>query len=145
MVCMGNICRSPLAEGILKSKSNNLYVDSAGTAGYHIGKKPDLRSIEIGRINNVDISDQRARQFNSDDFSEFDKIYVMDNDNYSKIISLAKNQEEIDKVDLILNEIYPNEYMSVPDPYYGGDQGFINIFNLLDKACEKIASKNEPR
>ena len=69
----------------------------------------------------------------------------MDNDNYSKIISLAKNQEEIDKVDLILNEIYPNEYMSVPDPYYGGDQGFINIFDLLDKACEKIASKNEPR
>ena len=69
----------------------------------------------------------------------------MDNDNYSKIISLAKNQEEIDKVDLILNEIYPNECMSVPDPYYGGDQGFINIFNLLDKACEKIASKNESR
>lgn len=145
MVCLGNICRSPLAEGILKSKSKNIYVDSAGTAGYHIGKKPDSRSIEIGLKNNIDISDQRARQFNSDDFSEFDKIYVMDNDNYSKIISLAKNQEEIDKVDLILNEIYPNEYMSVPDPYYGGDQGFINIFDLLDKACEKIASKNESR
>ena len=145
MVCLGNICRSPLAEGILKSKSKGIYVDSAGTAGYHIGKKPDSRSIEIGLKHNIDISDQRARQFNSDDFSEFDKIYVMDNDNYSKIISLAKNQEEIDKVDLILNEIYPNEYMSVPDPYYGGDQGFINIFNLLDKACEKIASKNEPR
>ena len=145
MVCLGNICRSPLAEGILKSKSKNIYVDSAGTAGYHIGNKPDSRSIEIGLKHNIDISDQRARQFNSDDFSEFDKIYVMDNDNYSKIISLAKNQEEIDKVDLILNEIYPNEYMSVPDPYYGGEQGFINIFNLLDKACEKIASKNEPR
>jgi len=145
MVCLGNICRSPLAEGILKSKSKNIYVDSAGTAGYHIGKNPDSRSIEIGLKHNIDITDQRARQFNSDDFSEFDKIYVMDNDNYSKIISLAKNQEEIDKVDLILNEIYPNEYMSVPDPYYGGDQGFINIFNLLDKACEKIASKNEPR
>ena len=145
MVCLGNICRSPLAEGILKSKSKNIYVDSAGTAGYHIGNKPDSRSIEIGLKHNIDISDQRARQFNSDDFSEFDKIYVMDNDNYSKIISLAKNQEEIDKVDLILNEIYPNEYMSVPDPYYGGNQGFKNIFNLLDKACEKIASKNEPR
>jgi len=107
MVCLGNICRSPLAEGILKSKSNNLYVDSAGTAGYHIGKKPDLRSIEIGRIHNIDISDQRARQFSSTDFSKFDKIYAMDNDNYSKIISLANNQEDIDKVDLILNEIYP--------------------------------------
>ena len=145
MVCLGNICRSPLAEGILKSKSKNVYVDSAGTAGYHIGKKPDSRSIEIGLKHSIDISDQRARQFNSNDFSEFDKIYVMDNDNYTKIISLAKNQEEIDKVDLILNEIYPNEYMSVPDPYYGGDQGFINIFNLLDKACKKIASKNESR
>ena len=145
MVCLGNICRSPLAEGILKSKANNLYVDSAGTAGYHIGKKPDSRSIEIGLKNNIDISDQLARQFSSNDFTEFDKIYAMDNDNYSKIISLAKNQEEIDKVDLILNEIYPNEYMSVPDPYYGGDQGFVNIYDLLNKACEKIASKYETR
>ena len=145
MVCLGNICRSPLAEGILKSKAKNLYVDSAGTASYHIGKKPDSRSIEIGLKNNIDISDQRARQFSSIDFLKFDKIYAMDNDNYSKIISLAKNQEEINKVDLILNEIYPNEYKSVPDPYYGGEYGFINIFDLLDKACEKIASKNETR
>ena len=145
MVCLGNICRSPLAEGILKSKSNNLYVDSAGTAGYHIGKKPDLRSIEIGRINNVDISDQRARQFSSSDFSRFDKIYAMDNDNYSKIISLANNQEDIDKVDLILNELYPGEFKSVPDPYYGGEQGFINIYDMLEKACERIISKYESR
>ena len=147
MVCLGNICRSPLAQGILESKVNprKVFVDSAGTAAYHEGNTPDLRSINIAKKNGITIQDQRARQFNSDDFSEFDKIYVMDNDNYSKIISLAKNQKEIDKVDLILNEIYPNEYMSVPDPYYGGDQGFINIFNLLDKACEKIASKNEPR
>ena len=77
MVCLGNICRSPLAEGILKSKSKNIYVDSAGTAGYHIGKKPDSRSVEIGLKHNIDITDQRARQFNSDDFSEFDKIYVI--------------------------------------------------------------------
>ena len=145
MVCLGNICRSPLAEGILKSKSNNLYVDSAGTAGYHIGKKPDLRSIEIGRINNIDISDQRARQFSSTDFSKFDKIYAMDNDNYSKIISLANNQEDIDKVDLILNEILPGEFKSVPDPYYGGEQGFKNIYDMLEKACERIISKYESR
>ena len=138
MVCLGNICRSPLAEGILKSKSNNLYVDSAGTAGYHIGKKPDLRSIEIGRINNVDISNQRARQFSSSDFSRFDKIYAMDNDNYSKIISLARSQEDMDKVDLILNEIYPKEYKSVPDPYYGGDRGFDEVFSMLDQATDKI-------
>ena len=145
MVCLGNICRSPLAEGILKSKTKNIEVDSAGTAGYHIGKNPDIRSIEIGKKNNIDISSQRARQFNSNDFSKFDKIYAMDNDNYSKIISLAKNQQEINKVELILNEIFPNQFKSVPDPYYGGARGFENIYNLLNKACEKIASKHEPR
>ena len=145
MVCLGNICRSPLAEGILKSKSNNLYVDSAGTAGYHIGKQPDIRSIEIGRKNNIEISDQRARQFSTSDFSNFDKIYAMDNDNYSKIISLANTQEDIDKVDLILNEVCPDEFKSVPDPYYGGEKGFENIYNLLNDACEKIVLKYEAR
>ena len=145
MVCLGNICRSPLAEGILKSKTKNIEVDSAGTAGYHIGKNPDIRSIEIGKKNNIDISSQRARQFSSNDFSKFDKIYAMDNDNYSKIISLAKNQQEINKVELILNEIFPNQFKSVPDPDYGGARGFENIYDLLNKACEKIASKHEPR
>ena len=145
MVCLGNICRSPLAEGILKSKTKNIEVDSAGTAGYHIGKNPDIRSIEIGKKNNIDISSQRARQFSSNDFSKFDKIYAMDNDNYSKIISLAKNQQEINKVELILNEIFPNQFKSVPDPYYGGARGFENIYDLLNKACEKIVSKHEPR
>ena len=145
MVCLGNICRSPLAEGILKSKSNNIIVDSAGTAGYHVGNRPDQRSIEIGLKNNIDITNQRARQFTSNDFDDFDKIYAMDNDNYSKIISLATNQDQIDKVDLILNEVYPNQFKSVPDPYYGGEKGFENIYNLLEKACEQIALKNEAR
>ena len=145
MVCLGNICRSPLAEGILKSKSKNIIVDSAGTAGYHIGNKPDIRSIEIARKYNLDISDQRARQFNTNDFNIYDKIYAMDNDNYSKIISLAENQKEIDKVDLILNESYPNQYKSVPDPYYGGEKGFENIFHLLNNACEKIIERYEKR
>ena len=145
MVCLGNICRSPLAEGILKSKSKNIIVDSAGTAGYHIGNKPDVRSIEIAKRYNLDISDQRARQFNTNDFNIYDKIYAMDNDNYSKIISLAKNQKEIDKADLILNESYPNQYKSVPDPYYGGEKGFENIFHLLNNACEKIIERYEKR
>ena len=145
MVCLGNICRSPLAEGILKSKSNNIIVDSAGTAGYHVGSRPDQRSIEIGLKNNIDITNQRARQFTSNVFDDFDKIYAMDNDNYSKIISLATNQDQIDKVDLILNEVYPNQFKSVPDPYYGGEKGFENIYNLLEKACEQIALKNEAR
>ena len=145
MVCLGNICRSPLAEGILKSKSNKIIVDSAGTAGYHVGSRPDQRSIEIGLKNSIDITNQRARQFTSNDFDDFDKIYAMDNDNYSKIISLATNQDQIDKVDLILNEVYPNQFKSVPDPYYGGEKGFENIYNLLEKACEQIALKNEAR
>ena len=145
MVCLGNICRSPLAEGILKSKAKNLEVDSAGTAGYHIGKQPDIRSIDIAKKHNIDLTSQRARQFSTRDFDNFDKIYVMDNDNYSKIISLARNQEDMDKVDLILNEIYPKEYKSVPDPYYGGDEGFQNIYNLLETSCEVIAKKYETR
>ena len=145
MVCLGNICRSPLAEGILKSKAKNLEVDSAGTAGYHIGKQPDIRSIDIAKKYDIDLTSQRARQFSTRDFDDFDKIYAMDNDNYSKIISLARNQEDMDKVDLILNEIYPKEYKSVPDPYYGGDKGFQNIYNLLETSCEVIAKKYETR
>lgn len=145
MVCLGNICRSPLAEGILKSKTKNLEVDSAGTAGYHIGKQPDIRSIHIAKKHDIDLTSQRARQFSTRDFDDFDKIYVMDNDNYSKIISLARSQEDMDKVDLILNEIYPKEYKSVPDPYYGGDEGFQNIYNLLETSCEVIAKKYETR
>ena len=145
MVCLGNICRSPLAEGILKSKAKNLEVDSAGTAGYHIGKQPDIRSIDIAKKHDINLTNQRARQFSTRDFDDFDKIYVMDNDNYSKIISLARSQEDMDKVDLILNEIYPKEYKSVPDPYYGGDEGFQNIYNLLEVSCEVIAKKYETR
>ena len=145
MVCLGNICRSPLAEGILKSKTKNLEVDSAGTAGYHIGKQPDIRSIDLAKKHDIDLTSQRARQFSTRDFDDFDKIYAMDNDNYSKIISLARNQEDMDKVDLILNEIYPEEYKSVPDPYYGGDEGFQNIYNLLETSCEVIAKKYETR
>ena len=143
MVCLGNICRSPLAEGILKSKSNNIIVDSAGTAGYHVGSRPDQRSIEIGLKNNIDITKQRARQFTSNDFDDFDKIYAMDNDNYSKIISLATNQDQIDKVDLILNEVYPNQFNSVPDPYYGGDDGFNKVISLINNAVRKLATMLE--
>jgi protein-tyrosine phosphatase len=145
MVCLGNICRSPLAEGILKSKAKNLEVDSAGTAGYHVGKQPDIRSIDIAKKHDINLTNQRARQFSTRDFDDFDKIYVMDNDNYSKIISLARSQEDMDKVDLILNEIYPKEYKSVPDPYYLGDEGFQNIYNLLEVSCEVIAKKYETR
>ena len=144
MVCLGNICRSPLAEGILKYKtrnSENVFIDSAGTASYHIGKLPDSRSIEIANKYNIDISNQRARQFSVNDFDDFDRIYVMDTHNYASIISLTRNQNERDKVDLILNEINPKSFDSVPDPYYGEGDGFQIVYNLLDEACEKIYSE----
>lgn len=145
MVCLGNICRSPLAEGILKSKlsSDNFYVDSAGTANYHTGELPDIRSIQIAQKYHIDISDQRGRQFKVNDFDVFDHIYVMDRSNYHNVISLARNNNDKRKVKLILKELYPEDNMDVPDPYYGGQDGFQNVFNLLDKACEIIANKLE--
>ena len=136
MVCLGNICRSPLAEGILKNKTQNLdvYVDSAGTASYHVGNLPDSRSIEIANKNGIDLTDQRARQFSEKDFDDFDKIYAMDTNNYSNIISLARNQSDRDKVDVILNELNPKSYDSVPDPYYGAGDGFQIVYDMIDNA-----------
>lgn len=143
MVCLGNICRSPLAEGILKSKlpEENFFVDSAGTSNYHVGDMPDRRSIDIARTNNIDIAYQRGRQFKTSDFDRFDHIYAMDQSNYQNILRLARNESDKNKVKMILNELYPNENMDVPDPYYGGVDGFKNVFNLLDDACSIIASK----
>ena len=146
MVCLGNICRSPLAEGILKSKvfSFKTIVDSAGTAGYHIGAKPDKRSIAIANHNNIDITAQQARKFLIEDFDEFDWIYVMDNSNYEDVIALARNENDKSKVLLILNEVFPGENLDVPDPYYGGDYGFKNVYKMLDEACDNIAKKINP-
>ena len=140
MVCLGNICRSPLAEGILslKGKHLNLEVDSAGTAAYHIGKQPDIRSIEIANKYTIDLNQQRARQFSRADFDKFDIIYAMDTNNYAHLISLASTETERNKIRMILNEINPKAYQSVPDPYYGGENGFQDIYNMLDKACDKI-------
>lgn len=143
MVCLGNICRSPLAEGILKSKvdSSKVIVDSAGTGSWHVGSKPDSRSIAVAKKNNLDITDQRGRQFSVSDFDEFDHIYVMDNSNKENVLDLARNDEHRSKVKLILNEIFPGENVDVPDPYYGGDSGFDNVYKMLDEACEVIANK----
>tara|TARA_B110000967_G_scaffold164178_1_gene171390 strand:- start:1642 stop:2079 length:438 start_codon:yes stop_codon:yes gene_type:complete len=145
MVCLGNICRSPLAEGILSSKGKhlNLKVDSAGTAAYHVGKQPDIRSIDIAKKYDIDLSKQRARQFSRADFDEFDIIYAMDTNNYAHLISLASSETERNKIIMILNKINPNSYQSVPDPYYGGKNGFQEVYNMLDKACEKIIQNIE--
>ncbi|MCH4553014.1 low molecular weight protein-tyrosine-phosphatase [Aestuariibaculum lutulentum] len=143
MVCLGNICRSPLAEGILKSKlpQNTFTVDSAGTANYHSGSQPDRRSIAVAKKYGLDISNLKARQFVVSDFDRFDYIYVMDESNYQDVISLARNESDKTKVLFILNETYPNENHPVPDPYYGGNEGFENVYNMLDEACSIIAKK----
>jgi protein-tyrosine phosphatase len=143
MVCLGNICRSPLAEGILKSKlpTSDFLVDSAGTGNYHIGDLPDQRSINVAKKYGLDITDQRGRQFSVSDFDNFDIIYVMDASNFENVIKLARNADDIEKVHYILNEIYPNQNHSVPDPYTGGVQGFEATFKMLDEACTEIAMK----
>ncbi|MDC8004986.1 low molecular weight phosphotyrosine protein phosphatase [Aureisphaera galaxeae] len=142
MVCLGNICRSPLAEGILKSKvdPDKVQVDSAGTGGWHVGERPDPRSIAIARKMGLDITDQRGRKFSTYDFEQYDHIFVMDNSNYRDVVRLANDDSDRAKVKMILNEIFPGENVDVPDPYYGGDQGFENVYNMLDEACEKIVS-----
>ena len=147
MVCLGNICRSPLAEGILKAKTNHLdvVVDSAGTAAYHVGEKPDIRSIEIANKYGIDLTSQRARQFSVNDFDEFDKIYAMDSSNYANIISLARDEKDRNKVDVILNESNPKSFQSVPDPYYGGENGFQDVYEMLEEACDIITQNFEKR
>lgn len=143
MVCLGNICRSPLAEGILKSKidPSKVEVASAGTGDWHVGQLPDERSIRIAERHNLDITDQRGRHFRIEDFDEFDFIYVMDNSNKENVLALATNDEQRKKVKLILDEIFPGENVDVPDPYYGGNHGFDSVYKMLDEACEKIAAK----
>ncbi len=142
MVCLGNICRSPLAEGILKSKvdSTTVFVDSAGTAGYHVGNPPDSRSIDVARKYGLDISLQKCRKFTSKDFQEFDHIYVMDRSNLSNVSSLASSESELQKVKLLLSEVNLG-ITEVPDPYYGGVDGFEKVYQMIDEACEAIAKK----
>jgi len=143
MVCLGNICRSPLAEEILKVKVDpkNIFIDSAGTGSWHVGNLPDKRSIAIAKKNQLDITSQRCRQFKVSDFDEFDIIYVMDNSNKNDVLELARDDKDKAKVKLILNEIFPFENVDVPDPYLGGEKGFEHVFNLLDQACSIIAKK----
>lgn len=143
MVCLGNICRSPLAEGILASKlpKDLFVVDSAGTGSWYVGRNPDERSIAVAKKNGLNISNQKGRQFKTSDFDTFDYIYVMDSSNYNDVIALTKKQEQKDKVQLILNELFPAENVDVPDPYYGLPNGFNTVFEMLDEATEVIAKK----
>lgn len=142
MVCLGNICRSPLAEGILESKLSpeHFTVDSAGTGNYHIGKKPDSRSIEIAKVKGLDISHQKAKQFTAQDYYDYDYIFAMDKSNYQNILALAPNEKSKEKVKLILNELFENENTDVPDPYFGLENGFEIVYDMLDEVCDTIAT-----
>ena len=143
MVCLGNICRSPLAEGILASKlpKDKFTVDSAGTGSWHIGQSPDERSVAVAKKNGLDISNQKGRQFSSADFDTFDYIFVMDNSNFDNVIALAETKEQKEKVTLIMNELHPSQNKEVPDPYFGMHNGFDIVYNMLDEVCDSIAQK----
>ncbi len=142
VVCLGNICRSPLAEGILlhlvAERKLNIHIDSAGTSSFHIGEAPDKRTISNAKKHNIDLSPLRARQFVQEDFERFDKIYVMDKSNLSNVLQLTLDRNDQQKVDYLLNCSFPGKNMEVPDPYFGGEQGFEDVFNLVYKACEDL-------
>lgn len=138
-VCLGNICRSAMAQGILEQKVKelnlNIIVDSAGTSNYHIGEQPDNRMQKKGLEYDIDISNQRARQFEVSDFDRFDYIFAMDKTNLTDILQLAKNETHTLKAKLFLDYTYPNQQKSVPDPFFGGEEGFEEVYQLLNKAC----------
>lgn len=147
MVCLGNICRSPLAEGILKHKVQQLglpwTVDSAGTGHWHAGELPDRRSIAVAGRYGIDLTDQRARQFGPEDFERFDRIFVMDTQNRRDVLRLAQSDEHRSKVGLILDLTHPGEDRNVPDPYYD-DDGFEEVFQMLEQACERMVKTQDP-
>lgn len=141
MVCLGNICRSPLAEGILKQKVKEQALDwevaSAGTGAWHIGELPDSRSIRTAKKYGIDITDQRARQFKASDFEDYDLILAMDRSNYNNILKLDKEDRYSEKVKMILEYIYPNQEKEVPDPYWDND-GFEKVYQMLEEACKRV-------
>ncbi len=143
MVCLGNICRSPLAHGILESKApENWYIDSAGTSGWHEGERPDTRSIITAKGRGLNIDQQRSRPFLAEDFERFDIIFAMDSSNYTNITRLAPDEASKAKVRLIMNEAYPGENRQVPDPYTGGQRGFEDVYDMLDLAIEKFLEQH---
>ncbi len=143
MVCLGNICRSPMAEGLMQAKIQkyklDAEVDSAGFERFHTGDAPDYRATSTMKAHGLDISGLVARQFRRSDFDAFDFIYVMDQNNYNDVKSEAISQSQMQKVDFILNELQPGNNKPVPDPYYGGTAGFEKVYQLLDSATEAIA------
>lgn len=142
MVCLGNICRSPLAEAILQEKVKKAgldwEVDSAGTNGYHVGEQPHRLSQKVAKMKGIDISSQKCRRFVKEDFDRFDKIYAMAGDVITEMKWIGKEKYNSAIVDLLLNESYPGENMDIPDPWYGTEPGYHNVYDLIEEACEAI-------
>ncbi len=142
MVCLGNICRSPLAEGILQKKASvaglNWEIDSAGTNGYHIGEQPHRLSQKVAKANGIDISRQCCRRLVKEDLVLYDRIFVMDKENYEEVKRIGGKYWNEEKVQLILDVLYPNENREVPDPWYGTEKDYHLVYAMLDKACERI-------
>ena len=145
MVCLGNICRSPLAEGILQDKAFKAgltwSIESAGTNSYHTGEPPHPLSQKVAKLNGIDISKQRARRFSADDFKIYDKIYALAEDVVDDMKRIAGRSFEATKVELLMNELYPGKNMDVPDPWYGPEPGYHEVYKLIDKVCDSIVRK----
>ena len=145
MVCLGNICRSPLAEGILQDKAFkaglNWSIESAGTNSYHTGEPPHPLSQKVAKLNGIDICQQRARRFVAEDFEVYDKIYALAADVLDDIKRISKKKFDPTKVDLLMNEMYPGKNMDVPDPYYGTEPGYHEVYKMIDEVCDAIINK----
>lgn len=147
MVCLGNICRSPLAEGILQDKAFraglNWSVDSAGTNRFHTGEHPHPLSQKVARQHGIDISQQRARTITPEDFEVFDKIYALAEDVLEDMKHVVRKKFDPSKVELLMNELYPGENRDVPDPYYGPEAGYQAVFKMIDEACDMIIKNHK--
>ncbi len=144
-VCLGNICRSPIAEGVMKRLADQYQldwiIDSAGTESYHIGEDPHQHSQAVCREKGIDISKQKARRFCKEDIERFDKIYAMASDVLLEIQHIAGTHLDGDKVMLLLNEQYPHQHRSVPDPWYGEKEGYYEVYDAIESCCEAIVKK----
>jgi protein-tyrosine phosphatase len=142
MVCLGNICRSPMAEALLRHHAEKrgltLSIDSAGTSDFHKGNTPDERMTKTANSHGVDITYIRSRPLSTEDFTRFDHIFVMDRSNLKNVLRLCNAQEHANKVSLIMDKLFPGDSVEVPDPYFGSEDGFEKVFNMLNDACIRI-------
>ncbi len=145
MVCLGNICRSPIAEGVLRLKVKqhglNWVVESAGTESYHIGEAPHHFSQKICRVHGIDISEFRAAKFTAEDFGRYDMIYAFADDVYREIKRIGGGKADMSRVQYFLNELHAGSNASVPDPYYGAEEGYKTVYDLIDKTCDAVIKK----